>query len=170
MAGKSSIVKKDAKTRKAIKQSLIDGVPVRTIAVQSGTSTNAVQRYKAKVQKDIAEKAAAEADETYQMHKKSLNTMNEMMDTYNMFFRSFCEKAQAGDKGAKEALKQMIDIGRELRPLAADLAKMTGDIKETTEVNNRPALIVAQISQIIQTSDIKDREAILDRLRIVADR
>lgn len=170
MAGKSSIVKKDAKTRKAIKQGLIDGVPVRTIATQTDTNWSSIQRYKGKVQKEIAEKASEDIQETYDLFKESIGTWEMMQKDYVSLFKMYYEKSMQGDKDAKKALKQLLAIGKELRPLTADIVKIIGDIREATEVNNRPALIVAQISQIIQTSDIKDREVLLDRIRIIADK
>lgn len=170
MGRTSAVDKLDAETKKKVKEYIVNKKTVREIARHIDTSKDAVQRYKDKMKEDIATKAAQDVQETYDLFKESIGTWEMMQKDYVALFKMYYEKSMQGDKEAKKALKQLLAIGKELRPLTADIVKIIGDIKETTEVNNRPALIVAQISQIIQTSDIKDREVLLDRIRIIADR
>ena len=167
MAGKSTITKKDAKTRKAIKQGLLNGESERKIAKQTETHPSTIHRYKEKLHKQIVERASEEADETYQMHKEAVNTLNGMALSLKDLYYQWLEDVKNGDEEASKKLQELLAIARELRPMVADLAKMTENIKETADINNRPTVVLAQIAQMIMTSDSK--EAMLDWLRNIAN-
>lgn len=172
MGKTAAIDKLDPKTRQKVKKDILSKKkPVRQIAKEISehirTSPTAVQEYKDKLKGEIAEKAAKEAQETWQIHQETLVDVQNMARSMNALYYEWLEKVRNGDDEADKRLAQLLAIARELRPMLADLAKMTGDIKEAAEEQSQPTVILAQIQQIFQQYGGDDNAIIkaLDGLR-----
>ena len=175
MANAYTIDKLDPKTKKALVKDILSGLPDNKIADNYGLPKNCVTRYKndklvqavAEVWAEQKKESASEYAEQFSAIATRLNKAldaidKELTDSNGDYDLSNAERAYP-------YIKMLNDTSRSLQNNIMGLAKITGDMKEIAETNSRPTLIVTQIIQIIQTLDIKDREVILDRLRVIAD-
>lgn len=168
MAKTSSIDRKDAKTKKAIVQDIIKGVPVRKIALQNNTDKDVIQRYKKKVQGYITRKANQEKEYVFNSFDEIINTAYKLIKRMDGLCDTFYAKVQEGDADADKFLKVFLEVANSLRPMLTDFAKITGNMKEDTIANNSPTLILAQIQQVIQQNTGGNNADIiqaLDKLR-----
>lgn len=162
MAKTSSIDQKDEKTKKAIKKALVQGVSVRKIARQNATTKDAVQRYKPKVRKAVAKKAAADQEyltiafeELVTMAVKTLKRLDALEDLIH-------KQIETGGMN-QQLLSQFLAVVNTLRPMLLEVGQITGNIKETAQAQAAPTVILAKIQQVIQQNG-GDKNAIITAL------
>jgi len=176
LANAYTIDKLDPKTKKALVKDILSGLPDNRIADNYGLPKNCITRYKndklfqtvAEVWAEQKKESATDYEEQFSAIatrlNKALNAIDrELTDSNGDYDLSNAERAYP-------YIKMLNDTSRSLQSNIMGLAKITGDMKEIVEINSRPTLMVAQITQVIQALDIKDREVILDRLRAIADK
>ena len=171
MANAWTIDKLDPKTKKALVKDILAGKPDNLIAANYGIPQRCVQRYKtdklfhavaevwAEQRQDVAEGYEEQLSAIAARLNKALNAIDkELSDRNGDYDLSNAERAYP-------YIKMLNDTSKTLQNNILTLAKITGDMREVVEINNRPALILAQVGQIIQTSEGK--EDMLDRLRTI---
>ena len=171
MANAWTIDKLDPKTKKALVKDILSGKPDNLIATNYGIPQKCVQRYKtdklfhavaevwAEQRQDVAEGYEEQLSAIAARLNKALNAIDkELSDRNGDYDLSNAERAYP-------YIKMLNDTSKTLQNNILTLAKITGDMREVVEINNRPALILAQVGQIIQTSEGK--EDMLDRLRTI---
>ena len=171
MANAWTIDKLDPKTKKALVKDILSGKPDNMIATNYGIPQKCVQRYKtdklfhavaevwAEQKQDVAEGYEEQLSAIAARLNKALNAIDkELSDRNGDYDLSNAERAYP-------YIKMLNDTSKTLQNNIMTLAKITGDMREVVEINNRPALILAQVGQIIQTSEGK--EDMLDRLRTI---
>ena len=171
MANAWTIDKLDPKTKKALVKDILSGKPDNLIAANYGIPQRCVQRYKtdklfhavaevwAEQKQDVAEGYEEQLSAIAARLNKALNAIDkELSDRNGDYDLSNAERAYP-------YIKMLNDTSKTLQNNIMTLAKITGDMREVVEINNRPALILAQVGQIIQTSEGK--EDMLDRLRTI---
>ena len=171
MANAWTIDKLDPKTKKALVKDILSGLPDNKIAVNYDISPMCVRRYReSKLFQAVAEVWAETKQEVAEGYEEQLSAiavrLNKVLDAIDK------ELADTnGDYDLSDArrsypyIKMLNDTAKTLQQNILTLAKITGDMKESVEIVNRPALILAQVGQIIQTSEGK--EDMLDRLRTI---
>lgn len=175
MANAYTIDKLDPKTKKALVKDILSGLPDNKIANNYGLAKNCIARYReSKLFKAVAEVWADQKQDVAEGYEEQLSAiaarLNKALDAIDKELSD-----RNGDYDLSNAeraypyIKMLNDTSKTLQNNIMTLAKITGDMKEVVEINSRPTLILAQVGQIIQTLDIKDREVILDRLRVIAD-
>jgi hypothetical protein len=171
MANAWTIDKLDPKTKKALVKDILSGKPDNMIATNYGIPQKCVQRYKtdklfhavaevwAEQKQDVAEGYEEQLSAIAARLNKALNAIDkELSDRNGDYDLSNAERAYP-------YIKMLNDTSKTLQNNIMTLAKITGDMREVVEISNRPALILAQVGQIIQTSEGK--EDMLDRLRTI---
>ena len=173
MAGKSSIVKKDAKTKQFIEDELIKGTPVRTIARQSATSKDAVNRYRPKVEDKIAEKVAEDKERTFDSYQETLAQVITDMKELAEAIKAEIKDRQTGrydlsDPGRAMVYVRMLhDTLKILLPYIEKLESIQEKAKQIAEINARPEATLTIITQIIRQA-VNIEEAI-DRLASITN-
>lgn len=171
MANAYTIDKLDPKTKKALVKDILSGLPDNKIADNYGLPKNCVTRYKNdKLFQTIADVWAETKQEVAEGYEEQLSAiavrLNKVLDAIDKELAD-----TSGDYDLSDArrsypyIKMLNDTAKTLQQNILTLAKITGDMKESVEIVNRPALILAQVGQIIQTSEGK--EDMLDRLRTI---
>ena len=171
MANAWTIDKLDPKTKKALVKDILSGVSEERIAKNYGVTASCVHRYKAdKFFRAIAEVWAEQKQDAAEGYEEQLSAIAARLNkALNAIDKELSDRNGDYDLSNAERaypyIKMLNDTSKTLQNNILTLAKITGDMREVVEINNRPALILAQVGQIIQTSEGK--EDMLDRLRTI---
>ena len=171
MANAWTIDKLDPKTKKALVKDILAGLPDNRVADNYGLPKNCITRYKNdKLFQAIADVWAETKQEVAEGYEEQLSAIAARLNkALNAIDKELSDRN--GDYDLSDArrsypyIKMLNDTSKTLQNNILTLAKITGDMREVVEINNRPALILAQVGQIIQTSEGK--EDMLDRLRTI---
>ena len=159
-----------------IKAKVIDelrrGVPPNQIATNYDVPEKCLREYKKKhILPNMAEEIAKNRQEDVAVFIEEINQHKaEMVDVLNALKKAVLNKKTgeydfSDPRRAKTYVELLNKTAQTVLAYLTMLAKITGDMREVVEINNRPALILAQVGQIIQTSEGK--EDMLDRLRTI---
>ena len=171
MANAWTIDKLDPKTKKALVKDILSGLPDNKIATNYAISPKCVARYKAdKLFQTIADVWAEQKQEVAEGYEEQLSAitvrLNKVLDAIDRELADTNGEYDLSDaRRSYPYIKMLNDTAKTLQQNMLTLAKITGDMKESVEIVNRPALILAQVGQIIQSSEGK--EDMLDRLRTI---
>lgn len=174
MANAYTIDKLDPKTKKALVKDILSGLPDNKIADNYGLPKNCVTRYKAnKFFKAIAEVWAEQKQDVAEGYEEQLSAIAARLNkALNAIDKELSDRNGDYDLSNAERaypyIKMLNDTSKTLQNNIMTLAKITGDMREVVEINSRPTLILAQISQLIQESDTK--EDMLEQLRHIAEK
>ena len=174
MANAWTIDKLDPKTKKALVKDILSGIPTNQIAKNYAIDVACVHRYKTsklfQAVADVWAETKQDVADGYEEQLSSIATrLNKVLDAIE---RELADRN--GDYDLSDAprafpyVKMLNDTAKTLQQNILTLAKIQGDIRETVEITNRPTLILAQISQLIQNSDTK--EDMLEQLRHIAEK
>jgi hypothetical protein len=174
MANAYTIDKLDPKTKKALVKDILSGLPDNRIADNYGLPKNCITRYKTdKLFQAVAEVWAETKQDVAEGYEEQLSTIATRLNkALNAIDKELSDRNGDYDLSNAERsypyIKMLNDTSKTLQQNILTLAKITGDMKEVVEINSRPTLILAQISQLIQNSETK--EDMLDRLRHITEK
>jgi len=172
MANAYTIDKLPSDKKKAVKKAIREGMPPKTIATNYGVPPKCVDRYKNGVvipgmAKEIAESRRDDVDNLVAKLNYQADDLTELLEALKRELkdRETQEYDLSDPRRARTYVELLNRTAQTLLAYLTTLAKITGDLKESVEIVNRPALILAQVGQIIQSSEGK--EDMLDRLRTI---